>query len=104
MNSSQQKTLEQIFAVPVRKNIAWRDIESLFIAIGCEVIKGSGSRVAFRFGQLRADFHRSHPNKEAKPYQVRDAKEFLMAMGHAPSDAVSRVSTENPPADLEEQP
>ncbi len=83
MNSSQQKTLEQVFAVPVRKNIAWRDIESLFIAIGCEVIEGSGSRVAFRFDQLRADFHRPHPNKEAKPYQVRDAREFLMALGYS---------------------
>jgi hypothetical protein len=96
MNSSQQKTLEQIFTVPVRKNIAWRDIESLFIALGCEVIEGNGSRVAFRFDQLRADFHRPHPNKEAKPYQVRDAKEFLTALGFIPPEKISTNKEEHP--------
>lgn len=62
---------------PVLRNIAWRRIEALFLAVGCEMIEGSGSRVAFKRGELRADFHRPHPAKEAKPYQVRAAREFL---------------------------
>ena len=49
----------------------------LFLAIGCEIIEGRGSRVAFKQGEMRADFHRPHPAKEAKPYQVRAAREFL---------------------------
>ena len=40
----------------------------------------SGSRVAFKSGTLRADFHRPHPNKEAKPYQVRAVREFLQQL------------------------
>ena len=77
MNSRHRKTLDAVFSEPVPRNIEWRRIEALFIAVGCEMIEGSGSRVAFKKGHLRADFHRPHPGREAKPYQVRAAREFL---------------------------
>jgi hypothetical protein len=77
MNSTQRKTLAAIFSEPVPRNLEWRKIEALLIALGCELIEGRGSRVGFRKGDLRADFHRPHPGKEAKPYQVRAAREFL---------------------------
>ncbi len=70
---------------PTMKNLPWRDIEALFLAIGCEIFEGSGSRVAFRFGNIRADFHRPHPHKEAKPYQIRDARNFLTIIGVIPN-------------------
>lgn len=41
----------------------------------------SGSRVRFEINQMVASFHRSHPEKEAKAYQVRVAKAFLLAVG-----------------------
>ncbi|MBQ3059437.1 MAG: type II toxin-antitoxin system HicA family toxin [Desulfovibrio sp.] len=84
MNSGQRKTLAAIFATPIPKNLIWADIESLFIALGCELCEGSGSRVAFRRDGKKADFHRPHPGKEAKPYQVRDAREFLIRLGERP--------------------
>ena len=77
MNRKHRKTLEAVFSEPAPRNIEWRRIEALFIAVGCEVIEGSGSRVAFKRDGLRADFHRPHPGKEAKPYQVRAARDFL---------------------------
>lgn len=77
MNNRHRKTLEAIFSDPVSSNITWRRIESLLVAVGCEMIEGSGSRVAFKSGTHRADFHRPHPSKEAKPYQVRAVREFL---------------------------
>ncbi len=77
MNSRQRKTLEAVFVNPVKSNIAWADIESLLVAVGCRVIKGSGSRVRFECKGLIAAFHRPHPAKEAKRYQVRDAREYL---------------------------
>lgn len=77
MNTRQKRTLEQIFTNPVLRNIEWRRIESLLIALDCELIEGNGSRVAFKKGELRADFHRPHPGNEAKPYQVRAVREFL---------------------------
>ena len=36
-----------------------------------------GSRVRFEKDGEIATFHRPHPGKEAKRYQVRDARDFL---------------------------
>lgn len=84
MNSQHHKTLSTIFSQPVPANLAWRRIEALFLALGAEMAEGSGSRVAFLLNGRRADFHRPHPGKEAKRYQVRAAKEFLEAAGVKP--------------------
>lgn len=35
-------------------------------------------------GDIVATFHRPHPRKEAKPYQVRDARRFLEQIGVTP--------------------
>ena len=78
MNSKQRKTLAAVFAEPVSGTMEWAAIESLLVAVGCEVIEGSGSRVRFIFDGMVATFHRPHPAKEAKRYQVRDAREFLL--------------------------
>ena len=56
-------------------------IESLLIALGSEVIEGRGSRVRFVLNGVVASFHRPHPAKEAKPYQIRDARSFLEQVG-----------------------
>jgi hypothetical protein len=80
MNSRQRKTLEAVFAEPVRSNITWADIESLLVAVGCRVIEGSGSRVRFECRGIITVFHRPHSAKKAKRYQVRDAREYLMKL------------------------
>lgn len=64
--------------------MAWKKIESLFIFLGARVIEGSGSRVRFELNGVIATFHRPHPKKEAKPYQVRDARKFLEQTGNMP--------------------
>jgi hypothetical protein len=84
MNGKQKKTLAAIFRDPVSGTIEWADIENLLIAVGCRVIEGSGSRVRFDFEGHVASFHRPHPAKEAKKYQVRDAREFLAQIGVTP--------------------
>lgn len=68
----------------VSTSLAWKDIESLFIALNIEVIEGRGSRVRFFKESVVASFHRAHPKKEAKPYQVRDARAFLKQLGVEP--------------------
>lgn len=84
MNSSQRKTLKNIFVSPTPSTLEWRKIESLLVALGAQVIEGNGSRVRFELNGIVASFHRPHPKKEAKPYQVRDAKEFLILAGIQP--------------------
>lgn len=41
----------------------------------------SGSRVRFEPHGRVATFHRPHPEEEARPYQVRDARAFLESAG-----------------------
>jgi hypothetical protein len=84
MNSKQAKTLKAVFADPASGSIAWTDIENLLFAVGCETIEGRGSRVRFACKGVIASFHRPHPAKEAKRYQVRDAREFLTKIGVSP--------------------
>ena len=84
MNSRQRRVLEDIFAEPAKANIAWADIESLLIAAGGRMIEGSGSRVRFESRGIVALFHRPHSAKEAKRYQVRDARKFLSKLGVTP--------------------
>ncbi len=84
MNSKQKRTLAAIFKDPVTASMVWKEIESLLISAGADVIEGNGSRVRFHKDGIIATFHRPHPKKEAKPYQVRDARTFLKQMGVEP--------------------
>ena len=84
MNKSHLRTLTAIFSHPTPGTLEWRKIESLFVSLGAETIEGSGSRVRFVLNGIIATFHRPHPEKEAKPYQVRDAKTFLENAGVKP--------------------
>lgn len=84
MNSKHTKTLAAIFTDPVSGTIRWKAIESLFMAVGCKRIQTEGSRVRFVKDDVVGAFHRPHPAKEAKQYQVRDAREFLIKIGVEP--------------------
>lgn len=84
MNSRQRKTLRLVFAEPVSGTVEWIAIERLLVAAGCTMIEGDGSRVRFVFNGEVASFHRPHPAKEAKRYQVRDARAFLIRIGVTP--------------------
>ena len=84
MNRRHQNTLNEILKTPVPTSLEWRRIETLFVALGAKTIEGKGSRVRFELNDIVATFHRPHPQKEAKPYQVRDARQFLQQAGIIP--------------------
>ncbi len=84
MNNANRKTLAVVFATPAPSSLEWRKIESLLVAVGAKVIEGNGSRIRFELNGVVASFHRPHPQKEAKPYQVRDARDFLTQAGVQP--------------------
>ncbi|WP_310352327.1 type II toxin-antitoxin system HicA family toxin [Methylobacterium sp. BE186] len=64
--------------------MAWQDVEAVLLAVGCQRVEGAGSRVRFEKQRIIASFHRPHPAKEAKRYQVRAAREFLLKLGVKP--------------------
>jgi len=84
VNNKHRKTLQAVFAYPLSGAIEWKTIEALLVAAGAKTIEGRGSRVRFVYGKVVATFHRPHPEKDAKPYQVRDARAFLEAIGVIP--------------------
>ena len=84
MNSKHRKTLVAVFSDPVSGTIEWAAIEGLLLAAGAQLIEGRGSRVRLVKGGEIATFHRPHPAKEAKRYQVRDARNFLERIGVRP--------------------
>jgi hypothetical protein len=84
MNSRHSKTLAAVFSKPTPVSLEWARIESLLVAAGCIVIEGNGSRVRFVHGTAVATFHRPHPAKEAKAYQVDEARAFLTLIGITP--------------------
>jgi hypothetical protein len=84
MNNTHRTTLAAIFAFPVSTALEWKRIESLFLALGAQRIEGDGSRVKFLLNEELASFHRPHPAKEAKAYQVREARAFLTNAGIKP--------------------
>lgn len=77
MNNKQRQTLRAIFTSPVRSDIKWTDIESLFKALGAKVSQGKGSRVRVSLNRVKAVFHEPHPEKETNKGAVKAVREFL---------------------------
>lgn len=84
MDKKHRRTLEAIFENPERANIAWRDVEALFMALGAEITEGSGSRVRVALKDVRAVFHRPHPRKETNKGAVKSVRRFLESAGVKP--------------------
>jgi hypothetical protein len=84
MNSRHRRTLTAVFGEPTSGTIAWGDVEALLLAAGAHLIEGRGSRVRFEKDGIVGTFHRPHPAKEAKRYQVRDSRDFLERIGVMP--------------------
>ena len=81
VNNRHKKTIKLLFADPVNGNIEWRKIEALFLALGAIRTERAGSSVSFLLNDVRADFHRPHPDKAALRYRVKDARRFLELAG-----------------------
>ena len=84
MNSRHRKTLVAVFTDPASGTMEWAAIEGLLLAAGARLIEGRGSRVRFEKDREVETFHRPHPAKEAKRYQVLAARAFLERIGVTP--------------------
>lgn len=80
------KILQDIYAVPVKSSIQWRDIEKMLLALGANIEEGSGSRVRIKLGASRAVFHRPHPRKETDKGAVISMKRFLASANITPEE------------------
>ena len=81
LNSKHRKTLNAIFENQIKSDIPWSDIETMLIALGAEVSEGAGSRVRIALNEIRAVFHRPHPEKETDKGAVKSVRRFLIEAG-----------------------
>ena len=77
MKRKHQETLRQIYKRPTSGNISWRDIETLFKALGADVSERAGSRIAVvLFGEVRV-FHRPHPSPNTDKRAVASIRKWF---------------------------
>lgn len=80
-NSKHTKTFEKILKDPVKSDIAWADIESLFRAAGGKITEGRGSRVRVNLNGTLAVFHRPHPERVTDKGAIKSVRKFLEEAG-----------------------
>jgi hypothetical protein len=81
MNAKHRRTLAAIFSRPTSASIVFANIETLVKALGGSVVEREGSRVRIELNGEQWHCHRPHPGKEAKRYQVEEARELLERAG-----------------------
>lgn len=84
MNKKQRQTLDKIFEKPECSDISWVNIEALFVALGAEISEGRGSRVRVALNDVRAVFHRPHPERVTNKGVVKSVRRFLQEAGVIP--------------------
>jgi hypothetical protein len=81
VSKKHDRTLAAVFTDPIPAGIRWRDIEAMFVHLGAEITEGRGSRVRVALNDVRAVFHRPHPQPDTDKGAVRSVREFLIAAG-----------------------
>lgn len=90
MNSKNLKVLHSICSKH-SQSINWDDIERMMIALGATVREARGSGATFTLNGYSFAFHRPHPQKEAKQYQVQQLRQFLVKVGVVGAEAKTEI-------------
>ncbi|MCK9391354.1 MAG: hypothetical protein M0Q01_07300 [Syntrophales bacterium] len=77
MNKKYRKTLTDIYEKPTRADVSWKNVASLFRAIGSDIFEGEGSRISVVFNKRVLNIHKPHPSGEMKKYAVEKVRDFL---------------------------
>jgi hypothetical protein len=83
MNAKHRRT-RAVFVRPTSATIKFSDLESLLKALGATISEREGSRVRIELGAEQWRCHRPHPGKEARRYQIEEARELLERAGVKP--------------------
>lgn len=81
IKNKHRRTLESVFRLPTSPSIKFSDIEALVLHLHGEVVEREGSRIILRIASSTWRCHRPHPGKEAKRYQIEEARVFFSRAG-----------------------
>ena len=84
MRRKHSEILEAIFARRVRGGLKWRDVESMFRALGAEIHERRGSSVIIKLNDEVETVHRPHPRPECGKGLVVRLRRFLERAGVQP--------------------
>jgi hypothetical protein len=84
MNAKQRNTIVKIFEDPVRSDVVWLDVEALIRACGGSISEGNGSRVRMKLNEIKATFHRPHPERVTDKGALKSVRKFLAEAGVTP--------------------
>ena len=75
-----------ISAIFTRRTMRFDDVVTLLKGLDCTYVRDdAGSRVHFTSaGGVRLNLHAPHPGNELNKYQMKDVRDFLKELGHAP--------------------
>lgn len=90
------KTLIAVFTRPVSSNIQWRDIESLFIALGATIEEREGSRVAVVLLNQVQVYHRPHPSPNTDKGAVASIRRWLDSIDITPETIKEQPNEKQP--------
>lgn len=79
-----RRMLIRVYERLMPADIRLEEMESLFRALGVEVVERSGSRVGLGKGSERIVIHRPHPRPTIGRATVRDIATYLNAVGVEP--------------------
>jgi hypothetical protein len=80
--AKKEKLLKKFLYKPPKRNLTFRELETLFQNLGYEIINKEGSRVAFWNKTTRDifDLHQPHPDDTLKLYVVKKVQEKLRSI------------------------
>lgn len=84
LSNRHKKTLSTLFNCKT-KQVDWNDAVSLCQAMDIEVEQRDGSCVMLRAESAKLCLHSPHPQKEMKPYAIRQLRSFISTVETARS-------------------
>lgn len=76
MQRRHQKTLDEIFQKPDRKDILWSDFITLLRTLDADITEKGGSMVGIRLNGRYAVFHKPHPGNQIYPSDLKRIRRF----------------------------
>jgi hypothetical protein len=84
MNSKHKSTLLAIFSNLVNGAIPWDKVESLLVAVGCQIVSSGGSAITVELNGEILNVHRPHPSRDSLRYRIKVVREFLTKLEMSP--------------------
>lgn len=90
LNNKQYKTLTNLFSAQKTSPPSWKQIEQLFVSLGCNVEERAGSRIAVILKDKERVFHVPHSHHQTDKWLLTEVRKFLKEIEALPLDGGSK--------------